>query len=278
MPRNVKECSPRFWTCFGKSARTSEGINRSWFQARGWAGLHGKSRNLVRSTDILLSISLIVSSGYNTTANELSFFMNLAFRFLLSSDTTASINQHTLHPYAHWFSHQRSTNANFRTVSFPDVIPRLTSTFHLVETDFLNLSAPSHTHLDTVSDLSTWSRSEATYQSGYDYIVTLFFIDTSQNVFATLEKIYTLLCPGGTWINLGPLLWTSGGQSKLELSLEEVLEAAEEIGFIFDEAEDPSTSAGDVRARRIDCEYTADSSAMMQWIYRAEFWVARKPK
>jgi len=215
-------------------------------------------------------VSLIVSLGYNTTANELSFFMNLAFRFLLSSDTTTSTEQHTLRPYAHWFSHQRSTNTNFRAVSFPDVIPRLTPAFHLVETDFLNLSAPPNPHLDPVSDLSTWSRSESAYQSGYDYIVTLFFIDTSQNVLVTLEKIYALLRPGGTWINLGPLLW--GSQAKLELSLEEVLEAAEEIGFVFDEA-------GDNRARRtIECEYTADSSAMMRWIYRAEFWVARKPK
>ena len=265
--------------CFDKSTRMKEGINRSWFRALGWVGLHGKSRNSVRDTDILLSVSLIISLGYNTTANELSFFMNLAFRFLLSSDTTTSTNQHILRPYAHWFSHQRSTKANFRAVSFPDVIPRRTSTFHLVETDFLNLSAPPNPHLDTASNLSTWSRNESVYRSGYDYIVTLFFIDTSQNVFSTLEKIYALLRPGGTWINLGPLLWTSGGHAKLELSLEEVLEAVEEIGFVFEEAGDPSHSARDIRARRtIDCEYTADSRAMMQWIYRAEFWVARKPK
>jgi carnosine N-methyltransferase len=195
-----------------------------------------------------------------TTANELSFFMNLAFRFLLEPSTTPVVNEHTIHPYAHWFSHQRSTESLFRSIRFPDAVPRSSPRFKLVEKDFLTLQPPP-------------AASPVLAQiPGYDYIVTLFFIDTSLNILTTLEHIYYLLRPGGTWINLGPLLWTGGAQSKLELSLEEVLRAVEELGFVIDLREDGQQST------TVECEYTSDAQAMMRWIYRAEFWVAHKPK
>ncbi|KAF8074079.1 N2227-like protein-domain-containing protein [Lyophyllum atratum] len=215
--------------------------------------------------------------GFDTTANELSFFMNLAFRFLLSPETTTSTDEHTLRPYSHWFSHQRSNDSLFRAIRFPDAVPRLGPNFHLAETDFLKLLPPHPTPPDTPKTFA-WSKSQADepLQAGYDYIVTLFFIDTSLNVMATMEHIYTLLRPGGTWINMGPLLWTSGGQAKLELSLDEVISAAEEIGFVV---QDGDADAGDLNARRtVECEYTGDLNAMMRWIYKAEFWVATKSK
>ncbi|CAK5281225.1 unnamed protein product [Mycena citricolor] len=191
--------------------------------------------------------------GFLTTANELSYFMTLALRLLLSESRTSAIDQHTIHPYAHWFSHQRSSYSLFRPMSFPDALPRLSPTFELLEKDFLTLRKPAAS-------------------AGYDYIVTLFFIDTSLNVFTTLEQIYHLLRPGGTWINLGPLLWTSGAEAKVELSLDEVLQAVQEIGFVIQGQEDGQ------RSRTVECEYTGDSRAMMRWIYRAEFWVAQKPE
>ncbi|KAL0955490.1 hypothetical protein HGRIS_001730 [Hohenbuehelia grisea] len=192
--------------------------------------------------------------GFDTTANELSCFMTLPMRYLLSPSTTNEPEQHSVQPYAHWFSHQRSSNVLFRAISFPDVVPRLSSTFHLAEADFFSLTPPS-------------SDSEA---PGYDYIVTLFFIDTSLNVIATIEHIYSLLRPGGKWINLGPLLWTLGAQAKVELSLEEVLQVAEHAGFVFESSKDGS------RTRTVNCEYTADREAMMRWVYEAELWVASK--
>ena len=186
------------------------------------------------------------SSGYQTTANELSFFMNLALRFLLSPEHTHSPNQHVLQPYASWFSHQRDADTLFREVSFPDVVPRLSDDFVLAERDFLSRCAPKETQ-------------------GYDFVVTLFFIDTSLNIISTLEHIHKLLKPGGTWINLGPLLWTSGAQTRMELSLEEVLRLAEMLGFVVEDGR-----------RTVECEYTADRKAMMKWLYQAEFWVATK--
>jgi carnosine N-methyltransferase len=52
------------------------------------------------------------------------------------------------------------------------------------------------------------------------------------------------------------------------------MSVAEAIGFMFDREIKPDKRSG----RTVECEYTADSRAMMQWIYKAEFWVARKPK
>lgn len=198
--------------------------------------------------------------------------MNLAFRFLLSPESTSANNQHTIRPYAHWFSHQRSNDSLFRHIAFPDVVPRLTRTFHLAESDFLSLAKPSRSAHDSAR--SFWSTG-VTDSQGYDYVVTLFFIDTSLDVLTTMAQIYNLLRPGGTWINLGPLLWTSGGQAKVELSLEEVLAAAEDTGFFV---EQPDCDDEVLRRRTVECEYTGDPNAMMRWIYKAEFWVAHKPK
>ena len=172
--------------------------------------------------------------------------MTLAFRFLLSPESTHTPNQHTVHPYAHWLSHSRTSENTLRGIPFPDVVPRFAPNLHLIEGDFLK-------HYPTPASAQ------------YDYVITLFFIDTSLNIISTLEHIHKLLKPGGTWINLGPLLWTSGAQTRMELSLEEVLRLAEMLGFVVEDGR-----------RTVECEYTADRKAMMKWLYQAEFWVATK--
>ncbi|KAF5365938.1 hypothetical protein D9758_006702 [Tetrapyrgos nigripes] len=222
-------------------------------------------------------------------------YMNLAFQFLLDETTTNAVGQHEVHPYAHWFSHQRhswrgegedgeggdrNSLTSFRGIKFPDTVPRLTDpqrnggSLTLVEGDFLSLSKPT---------------------PGYDLLVTLFFIDTSPNILSTLNHIHHLLRPGGLWINLGPLLYTSSasypgaGGSNLELSLNEIVRVAKMVGLdVVGYGEDGrKIGSGDVeedldripecfRPRTIPCEYTADKSAMMRWVYEAEFFVARK--
>lgn len=210
-----------------------------------------------------------IFAGFNTTANDVSYFMTLALRFLLSPTMTTKIEQHTVQPYAHWFSHQRNASSIFRNIKFPDAIPRLSEKFRLLEEDFTKLSVSK--------------------AGRYNFIVTLFFIDTSLNVIETIEKIYHLLEGGGKlsftqypgyssqthvsfsanigiWINCGPLLWTGGAQAKIELSLEEVMSLAKMIGFVFDAS-----------PKSLACEYTADRNAMMKWMYEAQLWAARKP-
>lgn len=197
-------------------------------------------------------------------------------RYLLSPSTTQQVDQHRVRPYAHWFSHQRSSENLFRSVSFPDVVPRLGPNFHLLEQDFLQIS----TSPASPSRPEFWAAGQNHSQTsgdGFDYVVTLFFIDTATNVLATMEQIYTLLKPGGFWVNLGPLLWSGGGLCKLELSLDEVLAAAEHIGFVFHDRTRDNNDGHPEAQRTVECEYTADLQAMMRWAYKAEFWVAQKP-
>lgn len=208
----------------------------------------------------------IAQLGYDVNACELSGYMNGAYRFLLDPEATISPYQHEIHPYAHWWSHSRSTTDLFRGVRFPDVLPRLAEDgsvgLHLIEGDFLKLDIPK-----PLDDSAPGT------PNGYDFVVTLFFIDTSVNILSTLEQIYALLKPGGTWLNLGPLLWCSDAQARLELSLDEVFEAMDAVGFVVTDGDDEPDC---LKRRTIPCQYTHDMKAMMRWIYEAEFWVARK--
>lgn len=188
--------------------------------------------------------------------------MNLGLRFLIHPSTTSKPNQHTIQPFSHRFSNQRNNDSLFRSIRFPDVVPRYSSRFTIAEGDFLKQVPPT--------------RDDGAI--GYDFIVTQFFIDTGSNVVATLEQINSLLAPGGRWINLGPLLWAGGGSVMMELSLEEVLDLAKGVGFeILAKGDEAKGAVASPLARRtVPCEYTADKLGMFQRIYQAEFWVAKK--
>lgn len=60
----------------------------------------------------------------------------------------------------------------------------------------------------------------------------------------------------------------------MELSLDEVLALARETGFTI--AGDSGEVEEKRRQRAVECEYTADKTAMMRWLYQAEFWVATR--
>ncbi|CAG8538328.1 11348_t:CDS:10 [Acaulospora colombiana] len=95
----------------------------------------------------------IANLGFDTTSCELSYYMNLCLRFLLSEKNTERTNQHTLHPYSHWWSHQRSNENTFRGISLPDVLPRRIPNWTLLEEDFLGLSPPLTHGVDQASML-----------------------------------------------------------------------------------------------------------------------------
>jgi hypothetical protein len=183
--------------------------------------------------------------------------MNCGLRYLLNPSTTPTINVHHIHPWAHRFSNQRKTDPLFRSVAVPDVLPRTSYGFVHTEGDLLQLTPPLR----------------GGREPGYDFIVTLFFIDATSNVATILQKIHALLVPGGTWINLGPLLWAGGGVVGLELSLNEVMDLAKMVGF---ELHQSGGEEDKRRARTVPCLYTADKHVMLKRVYDAEFWVATK--
>ncbi|KAJ1310024.1 hypothetical protein OPQ81_006778 [Rhizoctonia solani] len=247
----------------------------------------------------------ITRMGFDVTANEVSSYMTLPFRMLLDETATPTANCHTVCPHYSWLSHTRSNDNLFQSAVFPDILPRIDMDGGLIESQCSNNTTKKSKTFDELyvsggkfelieSDFLSLSSPIQPSDRGYDFIVTLFFIDTATNVLAYLDQIYALLrnnrglaAPspgsrlslGGTWINLGPLLWPPG--ASLEPSLEEVLALAERVGLdIVGEhhsARSSNEAVNPVEIRRtLECQYTANRAGMMKWMYQAEFWVAKR--
>jgi SAM-dependent methyltransferase len=134
----------------------------------------------VRLQDIFVreNADLHIGAGYDVTANELDYGSILAYRLLMNH--TSSLHQHALQPFVTKWTHQANPSSRYSTLTVPDHWPN--KSVKLVEGDFLD-SFP---------------------QDGeFDAVVTLFFIDISENVVDFLSNIHRLLKPGGVWINLG---------------------------------------------------------------------------
>lgn len=142
-------------------------------------------------------------------------------------------------------------------------------------------------------DLNTITQKEKIKQ--VDVVATVFFIDTSPNIFKTLESISQILVPGGYWINFGPLLWhyehsmpmavfseqnesntthdhahihNLDGEDRtagLELALDDVLNLLPVYGLRLLKHESG-----------IECNYAADKMSMRGYTYNCEYWVAVK--
>ncbi|KAJ0338052.1 hypothetical protein COL922a_006065 [Colletotrichum nupharicola] len=151
----------------------------------------------------------IADLGYDVTANELDYGSILAYHLL--TNQTSSLHQHILHPFVTKWTHQANPSSRYSAVTVPDHWPN--KTVKLVEGDFLE-KFPENEQFNAV--------------------VTLFFIDISNNVIDFLSNIHRLLKPGGVWVNLGPLKW--GTHTALQLSAEEVLQLADLLGFDVDHA------------------------------------------
>jgi SAM-dependent methyltransferase len=215
-----------------------------------------------------------MDATWEVTAIEMSPYMNIVRRVILPPDGPSIDGQHTMYPYSWWWSHQRNTENLFRPVSFPDTKPTRMPNLEFEEGDFLQHRDDSFLSPLAPDPLAIALPSPpfSPFSRGYDTIVTLFFIDALPNVVRTISQIYSLLRPGGVWINLGPLLYGVGGKAdqRVELTLDEVVGVAEAVGFEFKRVD------GDRKTRTIECEYTCDDRAMMHWLYQAEHWVAHK--
>jgi carnosine N-methyltransferase len=102
----------------------------------------------------------------------------LAYRHLLNGTNTPF--EHTFYPFVSHWTHQLNGDMRYRPVRVPDKIP--SHNVKLIEGDFLQ---------------------EFTEEGVYDAVVTLFFIDMSENIVDFLETIRKVLKVGGLWVNLG---------------------------------------------------------------------------
>ncbi|KAL7626452.1 hypothetical protein AAE478_003224 [Parahypoxylon ruwenzoriense] len=199
--------------------------------------------------------------GFEVTINEWSTYMVAAYRHLEHSTVPGSIQ---LHPFIDGLSHH-ATNADLmRAVALPSPpAPHDPSSVLLVEGDFTTVFG------------------DASHVAHYDVLVTHFFIDTARNLMSYLETIHQLLRPGGRWLNFGPLLY--GTAPFVQLSLDEVVLVAEEMGFEFGDLGDacglltfPGGEGGLGKVRGKDAAYGFDERELRRNAYIAQSWVAVK--
>ncbi|KAF8955490.1 hypothetical protein BGZ46_002630 [Entomortierella lignicola] len=193
----------------------------------------------------------IAHAGFSAQGNEFSYYMLLASNFILNK--TTQVNQFKIYPYIHSFSNIVRSEDLLTEAFIPDVNPR---------------EIPSGTDFSMVAGdfLEVYGLEEENFGK-WDAVVTCFFIDTAKNIVSYLETIHKILKKGGIWINAGPLLWhfeNTVNEISIELSLEEVIKLAEDIGFRF-EVQGTSKST-----------YMANPHGMLKYVYECATWTAVK--
>ncbi|KAI0397329.1 N2227-like protein-domain-containing protein [Xylariaceae sp. FL0594] len=222
--------------------------------------------------------------GYDTEGNEISYHQLFASSYILNSCERAG--QHTIYPWIHTFSNHRSRADQFKGYRVPDIHPQ-------------EAMAEAREASGRVGSMSMCAADflcaygDDQHEGQYDAVATVFFLDTAPNLIRYLEVIRRCLRPGGVLINVGPLLWhwenhvpghhgydgdgDGGGDEdgslgiaepgSFELTDEEVVTLVEKLGFVIERKE------GDIVA-----PYIQDPKSMLQTVYRASHWIARKPE
>ncbi|KAF8417139.1 N2227-like protein-domain-containing protein [Tirmania nivea] len=165
----------------------------------------------------------IVCAGFESQGNEFSYHQLVASNFVLNC--TSKVNEFTIHPFIHSFSHHITRQNHLRSVQIPDVHPGhllINHTTTLPQNPYSPSSASSSS-TSTPSSSPPYSLPATRFSmiagdflqcygsegstNAWDAVCTVFFIDTAPNVIAYVETIYRVLRKGGVWVNLGPLLW-----------------------------------------------------------------------
>ncbi|KKA30540.1 hypothetical protein TD95_003628 [Thielaviopsis punctulata] len=222
-------------------------------------------------------------AGHNAEGNEISYHQLIASSYVLNCIQRPG--QHTLFPWVHTFSNHKTRENHLRSYPVPDVHPG-----HAMA-DLRAQGRPiGHMSMCAADFICLYGDDE--HHAKYDAVATVFFLDTAPNLIRYLDVIWSCLKPGGVLINVGPLLWhfennapgnhghdsdgdgqhqteTSSGiadPGSFELSEDEVLALVEKIGFKLESREDG-----------IMAPYITDPESMLQTVYKASSWVARKP-
>ena len=220
----------------------------------------------------------ICRAGFSVEGNEISYHELMASSLVLNH--TQRVNQFTIAPFALSGSNHISRADQLRTYHVPDVHPSS------------ELSAASDSKVPASERMSMATGDfcvlygQEDYRNAFNAVVTVFFIDTAPNVIRYIEAVRNCLKPGGTWINLGPLLWHQvsrkddekkeksgdlvdagiGDPGSVELTNDEVLALMGHLGFVIEKQECDSFQTG----------YMSNPRSMLQSRYHPAFWIARK--
>jgi len=190
----------------------------------------------------------IAKEGFKCQANEFSFSMLLIANFILNRNQ--GINSHKIYPWVLNFSNNVSTNDQLEEYYIPDVDTSLRDG---------HLTMLAGDFLEIYSENESWND-----------IVTCFFLDTARNVIQYIEHIYKLLKPGGSWINIGPLLYhysDNPGETSLDLSYEQIKQVIIGIGFEMEDEQFP-----------VIVPYVENRRSMLHTSFHCVFFTATKRK
>ncbi|KAH7632925.1 N2227-like protein-domain-containing protein [Sordaria sp. MPI-SDFR-AT-0083] len=221
----------------------------------------------------------LCAKGYVAEGNEISYHQLLASSYILNC--VEKPGQHTIFPWIHTFSNHSTRDNHLRSYAVPDV--HCAAELTRLENEGVASGEMSMTAADFLCLYTEDYQAEA-----WDAVACVFFLDTAPNLIRYLETIFYCLKPGGLLINHGPLLWhfennapgahghdddendydTTGiaDPGSFELSDDEVMALVAKVGF-------------EIVSREIGVEspYLLDQESMLQTVYKASSWVARKP-
>ena len=223
----------------------------------------------------------LASRGYAVQGNDFSIHMLMASDFILNACGTGEHDSFEISPYLGTTLNSNRVSDAARKFVVPDVDPKellFGSTsgdqqgpdFSMAAGEFLDC-------YNKPEEKGLWS-----------CVASCFFLDTAPDIVAYFTCIWNMLKPGGSLINLGPLLfhWSGpnmrpdetkiGQYSRLrdnrylesvDFCWEDVREILIKVGF---KIEDEQTG--------LDCTYTRDSESFMYTSYKCVYFVAVKPK
>ncbi|KAH8888834.1 N2227-domain-containing protein [Thozetella sp. PMI_491] len=211
-------------------------------------------------------------SGFDAEGNEISYHQLLASAYILNHCERAG--KHTIYPWVHSFSNHRTRANHMRGYAIPDV--------HCAS-EMASRQGTGEMSMCAADFLCLYSDEE--HADAYDAVASVFFLDTAPNLLRYLQTIFYCIKPGGFLVNFGPLLWhfennapgsgsdgehdTSGiaDPGSFELADDEVMKLVESIGFQVETYE-----------TGLSAPYIHDAESMLQNVFSASFWVARKPR
>lgn len=199
----------------------------------------------------------IAALGFNAQGNEFSYHM--IFTSCMILNCVDRPNAFRIYPFIHSYANHRTIQSQVESVNVPDVDPQAV----LLGNERAGSMSFASGSFEEIYPGPTNTKFHA--------ICTSFFIDTSPDIFKTLHAIYQSLEDDGVWVNFGPLLWhfedsEADNQYGAELTLDQLVEAAEKMGFKFIESKS-----------QLPCHYTRSGTGTLGgYVYECEYWVATK--
>ncbi|RCI13176.1 hypothetical protein L249_0408 [Ophiocordyceps polyrhachis-furcata BCC 54312] len=194
--------------------------------------------------------------GFMAEGNEISYHQLLASSYILNECSAAG--KHTIYPWIHTFSNHVSRQNHVRGYQVPDMHPA---------TVLANSPGAGAMFMCAADFLCLYG--DAAHEASYDAVASVFFLDTAPNLIRYLEN----QAPGHQDDDNND---GGGGQhgssgiadpGSFELADDEVMALLRQLGFSVERHE-----------TGVEAPYLLDRESMLQTIYRASVWVARKPK